>query len=162
MSSADALIRPISIRDLKKVMEIERASFSTNVWEVEDYLDLLEQKDAGCLIAKIDGEMVGCCWYEPSDPEFVRADLTMDMVSLAVAEEHRRKGVAKELALALERTVWVLGYRAIQLEVRKDNPGAQALYAGLGYFVCLEVTGYYEDDIAAICMKKRLTPPAWV
>jgi ribosomal protein S18 acetylase RimI-like enzyme len=69
---------------------------------------------------------------------------------LVIAAEHRRQGHARRAFLALEEAMAELGIHQIGLHVFADNPGAQALYAGLGY----RVTG--------INMQKDLRPKARV
>jgi ribosomal protein S18 acetylase RimI-like enzyme len=53
--------------------------------------------------------------------------------NVAVAPEHRRKGVARELMLATLGEIAERGGKWAILQVRRDNPGARHLYERLGF-----------------------------
>jgi len=53
--------------------------------------------------------------------------------NVAVAPEHRRKGVARELMLATLGEIAERGGKWAILQVRRDNPGARLLYEHLGF-----------------------------
>ena len=67
---------------------------------------------------------------------------------LAVHAAHRRQGHARRAFKDLERRVRAVGIDRIGLHVFGQNPGAHALYAGLGY------------GVTGINMLKRLAPAA--
>ena len=54
---------------------------------------------------------------------------------LAVASEHRRKGVARDLMAALETLLLAYGCTKINLQVRVTNQDVVDFYLGLGYII---------------------------
>ena len=54
---------------------------------------------------------------------------------LAVASEHRRKGFARELVVALETRLLGYGCTKINLQVRATNQDVVDFYLGLGYAI---------------------------
>jgi ribosomal protein S18 acetylase RimI-like enzyme len=54
---------------------------------------------------------------------------------LAVAQDHQRRGVGRELMRACEQWVHARGIPKVQLMVRSSNPAALSFYASLGYDV---------------------------
>ena len=77
-------------------------------------------------------EPVGAIWFAVVADEGDRAAYVYDMV---VEPPHRRRGHALRAFEALEPRVRALGLSRIGLHVFGHNPGAQALYARLGYGV---------------------------
>ena len=80
------------------------------------------------------------------------------LYSLAVAPEARGQGVGERLLAAAERDAARRGSRRMRLEVRRDNPGAQRLYAQRGFRVFDERPRYYEDGHDALRYEKSLAP----
>lgn len=51
------------------------------------------------------------------------------------------------------------GARELFLDVRADNPAAQALYTSLGFEQIAERPGYYQpDNVAALVMRLHIPP----
>lgn len=74
----------------------------------------------------------------------------LQVVSLAVAGPQRRQGLGRRLleyALAQEA-----GLAAVHLEVRANDPDAQAFYARLGFRPLARRRGFYPGGIDAILM----------
>ncbi|MEM7768664.1 MAG: GNAT family N-acetyltransferase [Pseudomonadota bacterium] len=66
-----------------------------------------------------------------------------DVLTLAVAPEDRRKGVARALLVAAGRAVTVADAGRMTLDVAADNGAALSLYAGLGFCEDGRRRGYY-------------------
>ena len=68
-------------------------------------------------------------------PSFSSTSLARVFVlnDLFVHERGRRKGVASGLLAAVESYAWAHGAARVTLNVAKDNPSAQALYASRGW-----------------------------
>lgn len=69
----------------------------------------------------------------------------MEVLTLAVAPDARRKGVAKALMAAALGAARQAGANATFLEVAADNAPAAALYAGLGFRRAGVRKGYYRQ-----------------
>ncbi|KAH8061202.1 hypothetical protein JL722_4505 [Aureococcus anophagefferens] len=77
------------------------------------------------------------------------------ITSLAVSDRFRRRGVAKQLMVAVHDEMEKL-VQTSKLHVRCSNAGALQLYASLGYAVVDVVQGYYHDGEAAYLMAADL------
>lgn len=78
------------------------------------------------------GQAVGHLWFAIEVRHGVRMAYVYD---LAVQPEHQRRGHATRAFGAMEERVRALNVWRIDLHVFGHNPGAQALYAALGYRV---------------------------
>jgi len=94
-------------------------------WREEDFEDLLDGAGIYGFVAKAEAP-VGVILCRVAAEE-------MEVLTLGVAPQARRRGVARglmETALAAARRA---GAKSCFLEVAVDNPAAVALYAGLGF-----------------------------
>ena len=78
------------------------------------------------LVAVEDGAVIG---YAGAQAVLDAADI----MNVAVAPDHRRRGIARALLLRLEQEMRQRQVASLTLEVRASNLDAQALYAALGY-----------------------------
>lgn len=80
---------------------------------------------------------------------------------LAVAPEHRRQGIGRQLMSWLTATAVEAGVFRINLELRTHNEAARIFYECLGFVQLGIVQGYYQGREAALRMSRRLaTNPA--
>jgi ribosomal-protein-alanine N-acetyltransferase len=129
-------IRAFSYTDLPQVLAIERRAF-TSPWSVSMFV-LELSKPSGIYLAAVKGtEIVGyviCASYVEA----------YHVMTLAVAPEHRREGVASILLDAvIERAGEDASYT---LEVRVSNTGAIALYERYGFRAVGTRPHYYADN----------------
>jgi ribosomal protein S18 acetylase RimI-like enzyme len=75
---------------------------------------------------------------------------------LAVAPEHRRQGLGRQLMDWLTATAIEAGVFRINLEVRTQNDQARVFYERLGFDPVGVVPGYYQGREAALRMSRRL------
>ncbi len=75
---------------------------------------------------------------------------------LAVAPEHRRQGLGRQLMDWLTATAIEAGVFRINLELRSENRTARAFYENLGFDQLGVVQGYYQGREAALRMSRRL------
>ncbi|NPA27215.1 MAG: ribosomal protein S18-alanine N-acetyltransferase [Chloroflexi bacterium] len=66
-----------------------------------------------------------------------------EIATVAVAPDHRRRGLARALMDRALREACAQGARQVDLEVRADNQAALALYHSLGFQVTGRRRGYY-------------------
>ena len=78
------------------------------------------------------------------------------VASLAVLPEHRRSGVGRRLMRSLLDRMRERDVVEVELEVRKSNSAAVALYRGLGFAVGGVKPDYYGDGEDAYLMERRL------
>jgi ribosomal-protein-alanine N-acetyltransferase len=75
---------------------------------------------------------------------------------LAVAPDHRRQGLGRQLMDWLTATAMEAGVFRINLELRTQNAQARAFYESLGFDQLGVVQGYYQGREAALRMSRRL------
>ena len=75
---------------------------------------------------------------------------------LAVAPEHRRQGLGRQLMRWLTTTAIEAGVFRINLELRTHNEAARIFYECLGFDQLGIVQGYYQGREAALRMSRRL------
>lgn len=61
------------------------------------------------------------------------SNIDAHLLLLAVAPQHRRKGIAQRLLAWLEKTALYAGVQTVHLEVRQDNASALTFYESVGY-----------------------------
>ena len=104
------------------VAELEKQNFS-EPWPEIAVRSELTNKLALWLVAVEDGEVLG---YVGSQTVMQEAD----MMNIAVADSHRRRGIARAL---VEELIRLLDAYQLTLEVRASNVPAIALYESMGF-----------------------------
>ena len=132
-------IRAMTESDIDAVAKMERAVFS-DPWPRSAFVDVIDDDSWAGLIAEIDGIMVGYAC-------FLIVDVEAHLANIAVAEEHRRKSVAKHL---LERIFIQTRERRcefILLEVRPSNTEALSFYKKYGFRLLYQRPNYYRRPV---------------
>lgn len=101
------------------------------------------------LVAKRDGELVGCGALRPLDAQ--RAELKR----MYVCPHARRLGVGQRIIAALEEWAREFGYEALLLETGVLQPEAQRLYESCGY-ERIPAFGGYVGNATSVCYGKWL------
>jgi ribosomal protein S18 acetylase RimI-like enzyme len=135
------LIRPATEHDTAAVLELWKgarspiAALGDNEASVRTVLD---HDPGSLLVAERDGRVVGtlvAAWD----------GWRGSMYRLAVAEDQRRQGIARELVQAGEEHLRRRGARRIGALVDRDDPAATALWAGAGYDLDEQVARYVRN-----------------
>ncbi|MGB0498481.1 MAG: GNAT family N-acetyltransferase [Rubricella sp.] len=79
-----------------------------------------------------------------------------EILTIAVAPEKRRRGLARLLMERFESAAREDGAREAFLEVSERNAGAAALYAKRGFHIIARRPVYYADGSDALIMRKGL------
>lgn len=79
-----------------------------------------------------------------------------ELLTLAVAPEHRRQGIAASLLREFSLTLRQCGAHEAFLEVASDNAPAIAVYASDGWIQVGSRHGYYAPGIDAIVMRRSM------
>lgn len=123
---AQVHVRPVRPADLDAMAEIDAASFPT-LWRYpRAMLEASLQQAAHLTAAELDRRLVG---YQLSTQEGTEGQI----VRLAVAPEHRRRGVATRLLADILATFRRGRVRRLSLNTQSDNLAAQALYERFGF-----------------------------
>ena len=127
------------------VAELELLNFSTP-WDEASVRSELTNKLALWLVA-LDGEQV--VGYVGSQTVLQEAD----MMNIAVADSHRRQGIARKL---VEELIRQLDAYQLTLEVRQSNAAAISLYKSLGFSqVGLRKNYYQKPKENALILRKE-------
>ena len=133
-------LRRLEMRDLNAIERIERASYPTP-WSRSMFASELAKPSSICLGAfdLETGELVGYLVIS----RYVDA---WHVMNVAVADDHRRRGIATTMLERLFEVTAGKGRRGYTLEVRVSNAGAVALYERLGFKPRGVRRGYYTDN----------------
>lgn len=129
----------MSTADLREVLAIERASFSTTWPSDSFYNELHTNKLAHYYVGRVDGKIIGYggIWVIFEDSH---------VTTIAVAPEYRGMRYGERLLLFLLDRAIERGATWMTLEVRESNVGAQQLYRKYGFTTVTTRRGYYSDN----------------
>jgi ribosomal-protein-alanine N-acetyltransferase len=136
------MIRPFSLSDLERILQIEHQSFPKSPYDWATFVNLYY------LYPEIFLVYIGKT-QDRNEEIWGYIIFSQDghIVSIAVHPQHRRKGIGKEL---LKRTLNAPRLEKVWAEVRKSNQGAQAFYLRMGFQITGIVPKYYESEDALI------------
>jgi [ribosomal protein S18]-alanine N-acetyltransferase len=124
------------------------------------YYDILAEFPETFLVAELHGVMVGyiMCRIEYGFSQLKRLGLARKghVVSVAVEEEHRGKGIGTRLILASHEEMVKKSATECYLEVRISNSQAITLYRKLGFKVTGRQEAYYRDGEGALVMAAQI------
>ncbi len=156
----DYVIRRCDESDLAVVIDINMAALPEHY---SDYFfeSILRELPEAFIVAELDGRVVGyiMCKIEFGFSNFRKLGFVKKghVVSVAVLEEHRGKGLGK--ALMLEGINGVMHKKGdeIYLEVRVSNTGAIKMYERLAFETKSRLRSYYRDSEDAYLMALELS-----
>ncbi len=145
-------LRTAAVGDLDAIMALEEASFPADAWSVRTMRDELDSPHGRYVVLEHDGAVVGYAGLRA-----VPGSRDGDIQTIAVAEASRGRGWGRMLLDELLAEAVQRGVRDLFLEVRADNPVAQALYLSEGFREVGRKPRYYQpDDVDAIVMQADL------
>lgn len=147
--------RTATLQDLPAIMALERASFPTDAWSEQMMAAELASPHGRYLVDVEAGALVGY-----GGVRVVAGSADSDIQTIALAASARGRGLGRALLRDLLAIARDRGARETFLEVRADNPIAQALYTSEGFREIGRRPRYYQpDDVDAVIM--RLDLVAW-
>ena len=90
--------------------------------------------------AELDGRVAGILIGQVAANE-------LEILNLAVAKAHRRRGIATQLLTAALESARAAGARESYLEVRASNEAGIAFYSRMGFRVSGHRPNYYRDPV---------------
>jgi [ribosomal protein S18]-alanine N-acetyltransferase len=142
-------IREATQGDLDELMRIENESFQAERFS-RNLLELfITEEDFDTLVCD-DGTVVG---YATA---FTEPGVRSRVLSLAVDEKNRGKGIGRRLMQDLEHRAKEKGANLVTLEVRVTNVPAVNLYLAGGYRIKGTIPDYYGKGEDAFYMEKKL------
>ena len=155
----DYQIRRCERDDIASVIEINAETLPEHYSDYF-YYEILAEFPETFLVAELEGALIGyvMCRIEYGFSHLRRLGLARKghIVSIAVREQHRGKGVGTMLMHATQEAMTKKTATESYLEVRVSNSGAIALYKRLGYKVSGRLEAYYKDGEAALVMATQI------
>ena len=156
----NCIIRRCDPTDIIPVMEI---NLKTLPEHYSDYFyeSLLDELPEAFLVAEISGKLIGyiMCKMEYGFSNFKKLGFVKKghVVSVAVIDEHRGKGIGSELVNESLKGVKMRQCGEMYLEVRCSNTDAVKLYEKLGFSINQRLKTYYRDGEDAYLMAINLS-----
>nr|WP_100366065.1 ribosomal protein S18-alanine N-acetyltransferase [Diaminobutyricimonas aerilata] len=134
-------------------MALETATFDDDAWSADTMRSELTGEHGHYLVAVDDADaVIGYAGLLAP-----RGTGDGDIQTIAVAPHVRRQGLGRELFAALLAEARERGVERVFLEVRADNPNAQALYESFGFERIAVRPRYYRGGIDAVIMRGEPT-----
>jgi len=152
-------IRRCKLEDLPVVRWINEVSLPEN-YSFFFFEEIFREFPEGFIVAEKDNSLVGyiMCRLEYGFSNIRRFSLARKghIVSIAVLEGHRGKGIGSALMEEALKAMKEKNCSEAYLEVRVTNLQAINLYKKLGFQVISRIEGYYRDGEDAFLMSKAL------
>jgi len=135
--------------DLVPIYALDKIAYPEDPWSFEQFKEEYAGKSRYYLVAEHEGVVVGYAGV------MVVGEVT-DILTLTVAPEFRRRGIAREF---LKRLIdWSRNQRAeaVMLEMRVGNLEAHPLYLASGFRKISIRKDYYGPGVDALVMRKEL------
>jgi len=151
----DCILRRCDLGDIISVMEINLRTLPEHYSDYF-YESLLEELPEAFIVAEISGKIIGyiMCKMEHGFSNFKKLGFVKKghVVSIAVINEHRRKGFGSALVDETIKGVKIKQCSELYLEVRCSNNDAVRLYEKLGFSIAQRLKAYYRDGEDAYVM----------
>ena len=147
-------IRRFRLSDMDSLLQIEHASFRKDAYDRNLFAEFYQKCGELFLVAEVGGT-VGA--YMVTCTRSRLGSCTAQLVSVAVAPQARRSGVASALMDATLRRLRRLRVRRFTLAVKVTNRKALAFYRKYGFRQLRIIPVYYEDGRDAWLMVRDLT-----
>ena len=146
-------IRWMIRRDMQEVLEIENDGFEFP-WYEEDFIRCLRQRNCIGMVAEHNDQVVGFMIYELEKSK-------LHLLNFAVAREHRRQGVGRQM---IDKLIGKLSHQRrtrIVLEIRETNLPAQLFFKQCNFRAVSVLREFYDDTPEdAYAMHYRYAPVA--
>ncbi|MDQ0211873.1 ribosomal-protein-alanine N-acetyltransferase [Arthrobacter bambusae] len=144
-------LRNMTLDDVTAVEVLERRLFPVDAWPMQMFFDELAQIDTRrYVVAEADGKIVAYAGLMCIEP-------IADVQTIAVVPEFEGRGIGSAILTELIEEARRRGAVEVLLEVRADNPRAQALYVRFGFEQIHVRRRYYRDGTDALIMRLTLT-----
>ena len=151
----DCILRRCELGDIIPVMEINLRTLPEHYSDYF-YESLIQELPEAFVVAEISGKIIGyiMCKMEYGFSNFKKLGFVKKghVVSVAVIDEHRGKGIGSELVNESLKGVKMRQCGEMYLEVRCSNNDAVRLYEKLGFSINQRLKTYYRDGEDAYLM----------
>ena len=156
----DCILRRCELGDIIPVMEINLRTLPEHYSDYF-YESLLEELPEAFIVAEISGKIVGyiMCKMEHGFSNFKKLGFVKKghVVSVAVIDGHRSKGIGSVLVEEAIKGVKIRECSEMYLEVRCSNNDAVRLYENLEFSITQRLKAYYRDGEDAYVMAINFT-----
>jgi ribosomal-protein-alanine N-acetyltransferase len=143
-------LRSYEPHDFAALHKLDQACFPAGISYSKTTLRyFLKLASSDCVVAVEEGQIAGFILSEENPP-------LAHIVTLDVAEKHRRHGVGTALLQKLEANLAARGVRSILLETATENESAVAFWQRHGYRIEATLKRYYLGRADAYEMRKLL------
>jgi len=147
------VVRPYDPRDRDAIIALEAEIFRSDAWSPEVCALELQHPFSHYLVLEKDAAVVGYGGVRVPTPVGPG-----DIQTLAVHPDYRRAGWGRRILNELVGYAAKKGVPELLLEVRADNPSAQALYESVGFREIARRPNYYQPDgVDATVMRLTLS-----
>jgi ribosomal-protein-alanine N-acetyltransferase len=148
-----AAVEPASLRDAPALARIHGASFHRG-WGESEFESMLTERNTLAHRLRMGRKIVGFSVSRMAADE-------AEILSIALAESHRGRGLSHNLLLTHLGHLAGRGVRTVFLEVEENNPPARRLYERAGFAVIGRRERYYRQDggepLNALLMRRDLS-----
>jgi ribosomal-protein-alanine N-acetyltransferase len=148
----EVLVRAYEAQDFDALYKLDQSCFPRGIAYSKTTLRyFLGLSSAECLVAVEKDDIAGFILSELDGP-------VAHIITLDVAEVHRRSGVGSLLLNAAERSLYAQGVRGMYLETAVNNHAAVNFWSRHGYIVEGTLKRYYLSRIDGYEMRKAFRP----
>jgi ribosomal-protein-alanine N-acetyltransferase len=145
-------LRDYQPQDFDRLWQMDQICFPEDISYSRPELRMfLSLRTAFCFVAERNGIVLGFIIVDS------RPNRAGYIVTLDVAPEARREGIASTLLGAAETRLRTAEVKGIRLEVAENNDSAIAFYKDHGFVETGRKHGYYNGRLDALSMKKELS-----
>jgi ribosomal-protein-alanine N-acetyltransferase len=148
-----AAVEPATLRDASRLAQLHGASFHRG-WGEGEFESMLTGRNTLVHRLRIGRNTVGFAVSRMAADE-------AEILSIAVAESHRGRGLSRNLLLTHLGHLAGRGVRTVFLEVEENNQPARRLYDGAGFAVAGRRERYYREangeQLNAVLMRRDLS-----
>jgi ribosomal-protein-alanine N-acetyltransferase len=151
--SASAVVEPASLRDAPRLAQLHGASFHRG-WGEGEFEEMLSQRNTLVHRLRLRARTIGFAVSRIAADE-------AEILSIAVAEAYRGRGLSRQLLLTHLGHLAGRGVRTVFLEVEENNQPARRLYQRAGFTVAGRRERYYRqpggEQLNALLMRRDLS-----
>ena len=149
----DAAVEPASLRDAPALAQIHGASFHRG-WSEGEFENMLSERNTLVHRLRMGRKVIGFSVSRIAADE-------AEILSIAVAQSHRGRGLSNTLLLTHLGHLAGRGVRTVFLEVEENNQPARRLYKRAGFAVAGRRERYYRqasgEPLNALLMRRNLS-----
>lgn len=144
-------LRPFNSEDFEALWKLDQVCFPPGIaYSQLELMHYIRRQNAFTTVAEMDGTIVGFSIGE-------RIRNRGHVITLDVAEEFRGRGVGSKLMAEVEAHLQADGCDTVLLETAVNNVTAIKFYKHHGYAILKTIPRYYEGNLDALLMGKRLS-----